>query len=88
MTIEQLEAVLYNLGEDDEAHLILTEEVGEGAVHVGKDFQALPSLAQADLLQDWITDLQEMYDSVIDGTFLRDLGLTEINEPPGSDRIN
>lgn len=83
-----IEAVLFGLAEDADGHLILTDEVGEGEVHVGRDFQQLPSLQQADLLNDWVEKLQDMYESVVNGDFLSDMGGTGINEPPASGSIN
>ena len=83
-----IEAILYNLDDDEAAHLILVDEIGEGEVHVGEQFRELPSLQQADLLQDWIEKLQDMYNSVSDGTFLQDMGGSGINQPPASGALN
>ena len=50
------------------------DETDEGDVWVSEEFQALTSLQQADLLQDWRARLNKMYDGVIaDPDFLRDL---------------
>lgn len=68
--------------------LALRDEVGEGEVMVHPDFSELPSLQQADLLNDWVEKLQDMYDSVVSGDFLSDMGGTGINEPPASGAIN
>ena len=83
-----IEAVLYGLDDDSEGHLILTDEIGEGEIHVGRVFRDLPSLQQADLLNDWIEKLQDMYESVTSGNFLSDMGGSGINEPPASGAIN
>lgn len=70
------------------SRIMLTEEVGEGEVVIGNTFRDYSSLQQADLLQDWIDKLQDMYDSVTGGDFLSDLGGTAINEPPASGEIH
>ena len=54
--------------------LDMDDDMDEGDVWVSKEFQALTSLQQADLLQDWRARLNKMYDGVIaDPDFLRDL---------------
>lgn len=68
--------------------IILTEDVGEGEVIVGPMFREYTSLQQADLLQDWIDKLQDMYDSVTGGDFLSDMGGSGINQPPASGAVN
>ena len=79
------------MGEQPDAPplLVLTEEIGEGEIHVAPEFaDDMTSLQQADLLNDWIEKLQDMYDSVTSGDFLSDLGGSGINQPPASGSIN
>jgi hypothetical protein len=68
--------------------MALHEDTGDGDVIVHPTFMELPSLQQADLLQDWLEHLQEMYDSVIAGTFLTDMGGSGINQPPASGGVH
>lgn len=49
------------------------DELDEGTVHVSDDFVMMDSLQRADLIQDWIDQLEDMYDSITDGDFLKDL---------------
>lgn len=71
----------------DNILLALHDEIGEGEVLVHPTFADLPSLQKADLLQDWIEKLEDMYESVTTGDFLTDLGSTGINEPPASETL-
>lgn len=52
--------------------IVLVEELGEGALLVAPEFDKMTSLEKADLLQDFIGGLTEMYQSLSD-TFLSDL---------------
>ena len=84
MGIKELEEFLLSLPEEAEPHLVLLDELGEGEIHVSEEFSDLTSLQQADLLQDWKTKIEEMYESVTSGNFLSDMGGSGINEPPAS----
>ena len=74
--------ILYDIPAPANAHLILVDEIGDGEVHVGENFLAIPPLQQADLLQDWIIQLQEMYDMVTSGDLLPVMGILMDSEPP------
>ena len=67
----------------DMKDVLITLEQGdmdEGAVCVSSDFQNMNSLSQADLLQGWIEDLEDMYQSVISGNFLQDMAPARFNK--------
>ena len=67
----------------DMKDVLITLEQGdmdEGAVYVSSDFQNMNSLSQADLLQGWIEDLEDMYQSVISGNFLQDMAPARFNK--------
>ena len=56
------------------------DDMDDGAVCVASEFRHLNSLAQADLLQDWIDQLEEIYESVTSNNFLADMAPRQSNE--------
>ena len=53
-------------------YIVLGEQDGEGETYLSPEFMALGSLAKADLLQDWMSAIEEIYDEVIEIDFLLD----------------
>jgi hypothetical protein len=41
-------------------------ESGEGAVHINKDFVLAHRIVQLDALTDWIAELQELYNLMLE----------------------
>jgi hypothetical protein len=42
------------------------DESGEGIVHINKDFVVAHRVVQLDALTDWIAELQELYNSMLE----------------------
>jgi hypothetical protein len=86
---DTLEEIFYNLDDEERIPmLVLTDELGEGEVHIGREFMEANDLQRADLLQDWMNKLQDMYHSVTNGRFMEDMGAAAINQPPYSRSVN
>ena len=56
------------------------DDMDDGAICVSGDFRNMNSLSQADLLQSWIEDLKDMYQSVTSGNFLQDMAPARFNQ--------
>ena len=46
--------------------LIWNEEEGEGGVVINKEFVTAPRIVQLDALVDWMTELKEIYESMLE----------------------
>jgi hypothetical protein len=46
--------------------LIWNEEEGEGGVVIDKEFVTAPRIVQLDALVDWMTELKEIYESMLE----------------------
>jgi hypothetical protein len=56
-------------------------DTGEGSVSVKQEWMDLPPLLRADLLKDWMFDLNLMYESAVKQAFHRgEVTLEETNE--------
>ena len=56
------------------------DDMEDGVICVSRYFMHMNSLSQADLLQIWIKDLKDMYESVTSGDFLQDMAPARFNK--------
>lgn len=68
---------------DEDTLILLKDEVGTGEVFLAQEFIDLCDLTKADLLQDWIESLEDIYESVTGETFMMDL----VGGPTSEDTI-